>query len=565
MELLARLSKARSLADIAKQGRVLLGAATAVLDWGTDGLYLRDVVRASQGLYAVTEADILACLDLVDKNGTCMDWDALRAECGADVTVEVGAVLIGALALCNAGGFLGDALKASVALGWPVKRAGGEAGHRRHGMLEIGLVLVEDVPMLGLTVWIEYGVKPLFVPGGAGASPFAVMSMVFGVANGLVRAVAGANEFKNAKLLAEQDAATERTANILAVQQEFGDLAEDVRVAFSASSDTLDLTAVELEPDTIKAIGAWLVDASSVCLVIVGPNGSRIPIHETEATELDLAGAELKSGDVALVAELLFRGFMAALNSLTLDSNCIFGTLDVFWGNGTIKTLGEADKFSGDCDSFLAALKDSQIKNLSLQNTGVGPLTLQKLATSLIAALNAIMLDECLLTGTKIKDKGYSYETIEQLDADLSGFTALCSSLSSSQIVSISLRKCYLGPQALTLLTDAIKGMAALNSLTIDSTGVPKLKYSHQSGYAESGPRTYTLTASEKTIDLSSKNLGVADVNLVAVWMKRPEVSAAVEALAVGANPIGTKGGHILTEAIKSSNLKTIDIGKPLP
>eukprot|EP01046_Picozoa_sp_COSAG06_P029031 COSAG06_NODE_2659_length_6481_cov_7.712943_6_plen_418_part_01 len=116
-----------------------------------------------------------------------------------------------------------------------------------------------------------------------------------------------------------------------------------------------------------------------------------------------------------------------------------------------------------------------------------------------IAVLNSIMLDECWLTGTKIKNKGRWNEEIEQLDADLSGFTALCSSLGSSQIVSISLRKCYLGPEALALLTDAISSMAE------------------------------------------------------------------VEALAVGANPIGTEGGHILTEAIKSSSLKTIDIGKPLP
>ena len=56
---------------------------------------------------------------------------------------------------------------------------------------------------------------------------------------------------------------------------------------------------------------------------------------------------------------------------------------------------------------------------------------------------------------------------VEQLDADLSGFAALCSSLSSSQIVSISLRKCYLGPQALALLTDAIKVMAALTEVDV--------------------------------------------------------------------------------------------------
>ena len=42
--------------------------------------------------------------------------------------------------------------------------------------------------------------------------------------------------------------------------------------------------------------------------------------------------------------------------------------------------------------------------------------------------------------------------------------------------------------------------------------------------------------------------------------LKACRAVAAVEALAVGANPIGTEVGHILTEAIKSSSLKTIDI-----
>ena len=88
------------------------------------------------------------------------------------------------------------------------------------------------------------------------------------------------------------------------------------------------------------------------------------------------------------------------------------------------------------------------------------------------AALNSIMLDECLITGTTFgtgyrEGRGEEYERIEQLDVDLSGFTALCSSLSSSQIASISLRKCYLGPQALALLTDAIKVMTTLTELDV--------------------------------------------------------------------------------------------------
>ena len=61
---------------------------------------------------------------------------------------------------------------------------------------------------------------------------------------------------------------------------------------------------------------------------------------------------------------------------------------------------------------------------------------------------------------------------------------------------------------------------------------------------------------------LSLQSTGIGPVALRALATSLP---AAVEALAIGANPIGTEGGNILIEAIKSSSLKTIDIGKPLP
>ena len=68
------------------------------------------------------------------------------------------------------------------------------------------------------------------------------------------------------------------------------------------------------------------------------------------------------------------------------------------------------------------------------------------------------------------------------------------------------------------------------------------------------------------SLDISSTGCGISTASKLAELLSgATKFSAAVEALAVGANPIGTEGGHILTEAIKSSSLKTIDIGKPLP
>ena len=69
---------------------------------------------------------------------------------------------------------------------------------------------------------------------------------------------------------------------------------------------------------------------------------------------------------------------------------------------------------------------------------------------------------------------------------------------------------------------------ATLNSVTVDSTGT------------NGRPQTYMLTVGDEKIDLSSKNLGPADVNLIAVWLQRPEVMAApVEVVILDGNPIG--------------------------
>eukprot|EP01043_Picozoa_sp_COSAG02_P002825 COSAG02_NODE_67_length_42609_cov_14.506681_8_plen_981_part_00 len=99
---------------------------------------------------------------------------------------------------------------------------------------------------------------------------------------------------------------------------------------------------------------------------------------------LDLAGRKLGREGVTKLARWLATNAGAAMNSLTLDMNGIFGEL---YPNGNIKNV---DTFAGDCDDFFAALKTSNIVTLSLQKTGIGPITLRKLATSLPAALTSI-------------------------------------------------------------------------------------------------------------------------------------------------------------------------------
>ena len=114
-----------------------------------------------------------------------------------------------------------------------------------------------------------------------------------------------------------------------------------------------------------------------------------------DAGGLDLRAMRIGPAEIKEVAAFIMTPAGAALNSLTLDSNGIFGKLPGIFGDGA-----EPDKFAADCDAFLAALKDSNITTLSLQKTGIGPVTLQKLATSLPAAVARLSLNGNMITGS---------------------------------------------------------------------------------------------------------------------------------------------------------------------
>jgi hypothetical protein len=152
-----------------------------------------------------------------------------------------------------------------------------------------------------------------------------------------------------------------------------------------------------------------------------------------------------------------------------------------------------------------------------------------------IAAVKRIVLSENKLFGA-IDHPGYRDHGRHTVDADQSGWSALCDSFKGSSLEELVLVDVGMGVKGVTALADAIRAMAALNSLTMDSTGVPKLPHSGYSGYKQSGPRTYTLAMGEETINLSSKNLGVADVTLLTAWLHRPEVIATVNALLLSGN-----------------------------
>eukprot|EP01044_Picomonas_judraskeda_P011553 COSAG03_NODE_1584_length_3837_cov_19.773408_4_plen_850_part_01 len=470
----------------------------------------------------------------------------------------------------------------------------------------------------------------------------------------------------------------------------------------------LDLRNHNLGPAEVKEVAAFLATSAggAINLLTLGSTGNMRDQKTYTLTageeKIDLSQKNLGSADVTLLTVWLQRPEVTgALNSVTLDSNGIFGTLG---------RRGEPDKFVGDCDAFLAALKESNILTLSLQNTGIGPLTLRKLATSLPAAvaslccannpgmvgelddwgrlkkpdvqaevfkqltdslktskvtevdfsscgigpvalghlsdlvrdatgavnsmtvdgndifgtkryfpeakhkyldmsgwkamceamktsstitsfsaadvdmnpeaaalladaiklmgaLTSVVLDENELTGTKIKYKGQSIEEIEELDADLSGFTEFCSSLKSSTIVSLSLRKCYLGPQALDLLSDAIKFIGAVARLGLSGNMItgsrnlaepwenPNWEYDTDlSGLISLCDALPTLK-NPIELDLSNCGLSVNGINPLA---KAISAGGAVTSINCLANKFGEEDLATLLTAIEGTSVRSL-------
>ena len=122
------------------------------------------------------------------------------------------------------------------------------------------------------------------------------------------------------------------------------------------------------------------------------------------------------------------------------------------------------------------------------------------------------------------------------------GWVELLRILRLLPLTTLELSGCGLGPRHAADLAELFRGaMAGVNRLTVDSTGDPR------------NPKSYTLTVGEETIDLSSKNLGPADVNFLAVWLQRPEVNAALTVAKIIGNPIGPDGAKLMIEAFDAN------------
>ena len=85
--------------------------------------------------------------------------------------------------------------------------------------------------------------------------------------------------------------------------------------------------------------------------------------------------------------------------------------------------------------------------------------------------------------------------TAFEYDTDLSGLISLCDALLTlKNPIELDLSECGLSVNGVNPVAKAISAGAVLNSMTVDSTGVPKMTWGPRAEVEASGPPTYTLT-----------------------------------------------------------------------
>ena len=188
-------------------------------------------------------------------------------------------------------------------------------------------------------------------------------------------------------------------------------------------------------------------------------------LRGASVTVLELSGCNLGPRHAVDLGEYV-RDAGAGTKSLTLSNNFIFGSTLEYggtFGDPVHDVDADGQGWSALCDSFAG----SALATIVMVDIGMGAVGVTSLASSIpaIPHLQELILDSNLISATE--RVGWSY-TKTTLDAELSGLTALCASLACSAVSRVSFKECWLGPQALALISDAIPKMVALNEFTLD-------------------------------------------------------------------------------------------------
>ena len=174
--------------------------------------------------------------------------------------------------------------------------------------------------------------------------------------------------------------------------------------------------------------------------------------------DLDISECRLTSGIMDALAGVINKG----VHKLVLNRNGIWGTL-----SDSFDALAP-DKFATvPCltEMFKALEASTKLTELSLANTGIGPVTAATLATKLPSTIKKLNLSGCPLTGAKCKSDG-SWTTPTESEANTKGFKELCVKLGLTELEELNVSDCHLQDMSAEYIaTELLKNSTSLHTI----------------------------------------------------------------------------------------------------
>eukprot|EP01048_Picozoa_sp_COSAG05_P000320 COSAG05_NODE_8_length_40675_cov_148.837539_29_plen_1881_part_00 len=310
---------------------------------------------------------------------------------------------------------------------------------------------------------------------------------------------------------------------------------------------TTSLVEVNMAEAIIGESGPVLVEAvkksPSLEFITIG-KGLRLSLKETYTSDvLDASNQNIESGGVALIAWWLTTSVSASVVSLTLDDNGIFGKI---WSNMEYNGGSDQDSLVEQCDPILQAIKVSQLTYISLRHTGIGPLTMQKMATSLPASVVTI---NCLANN-------FGEDGLSTLLAAIKGTSvrSLCGLTEGQTVADFSGQN--LGPIDCRIMAAEFSFQGFITSLTSLCCGSNPIK---DEGMAVLLDAVKDVALIE--FDIAKTEIGPPTAKKLAeVLSDATPFTASLTSLHCGSNPIGDVGMIPLLDAAKSVKLTVFDI-----
>jgi Ran GTPase-activating protein (RanGAP) involved in mRNA processing and transport len=267
-------------------------------------------------------------------------------------------------------------------------------------------------------------------------------------------------------------------------------------------------------------------------------------------TTIDWSGQDLTPFDMKiLAADIEFTPFDAAIREMNLSANKCFGTISPpqYADDGNHSVDADQTGWAMVCKALKG---DQTIETLVLSDIGAGPVALSTLADAIsdMAAMNfldvsknSIGADGASALLNVIPDTKLQTIVIgKSVSISVSG-----SDPELAKMTSLDYSDQGFGLGELMIISSLVMPYtaAALNHITVDSTGSEDLRAVHLVRFAHTGPRTYTLQGlqgdADPNLDLSSKNLGPADLQFLAIVITSfSKFTAAIDQITFDGNPI---------------------------